>query len=386
MSVTDTRRPQSPPEPPAAPASPSPEPEGDDRDRSVSFAELVHAHFVRQQELGGPHEAKAERYYRDRLKEFKREHGELVDAYWCRYEASGVALTEKERRSIRSLFRRDPIIRLHAATDWRTAHAPVVARMLHEWETVGIRVGEVLRGTSERIALQRVFAASCRLLGFLDRRRPEEPSGPVQREVERAHRRELAAVTDYYGRAAENQARIVYFQGMAWGAADLALAVGGVFLLAWAAGWIDPSHEPTQTFFLTIAMGAAGAILSVMTRMARPNGFNIDYEVGRKSARFLGGLRPWIGALFAVALYLSMKSGIVEVLTSIERTTYFYAAIAFLAGFSERWAKVLFDGVTGDGDEAEKEAKQPTAPPPADAIEELEDAPVGREAPTPDPD
>jgi hypothetical protein len=320
-------------------------------DRSVSFAELVHAHHERQQALGTDLEDAADRDYRLKLRQFKREHGELVDAYWCRYEASAVALTERRVRRLRTGFRHDSILRLHAATDWRTSHAPAVARLLHEWETLGIRIGEVLRGTGERIALQRVFAASCRLLGLLDRKRAEEPSRGVMREVERAHRRELGAVTGYYGRAGENQARIVYFQGMAWGVATLGAAVGAAFLLGWALGWLDPDDGPTQTLFISLAMGAGGAILSVMTRMARANGFNIDYEVGRKSARFLGSLRPWIGAMFALALYLAMKSGVVEVLTQAERTAYFYATVAFLAGFSERWAKVLFDGVTGDRDD-----------------------------------
>jgi hypothetical protein len=332
------------------------------RDRTISFAELVHAHYERQRELTeGDGPGTWEEEYRRRLHLFKEEYGEFVDAYWCRYEASGVAVTDLVTRPARNLFRRDSMMRLHAVTDWRTAHAPRVAAMLHEWETLGIRAGEVLRGTSERITLQRIFAASSRLLAFVDKERPSTPSGERVRDLERAHGRELRTVTRYYERAAENQARIVYFQGMVRGAALLALLVGAAFLFCWALGWLDPEDISTQVFFVTIAMGATGAMLSVTTRMAKAHGFNIDYEVGRKSARFLGSLRPWIGAAFALALYIAIRGGVVNVLPDAERTLYFFAAIAFLAGFSERWAKVLLDGAVGDGDERRDEQRTRSA-------------------------
>jgi hypothetical protein len=340
-------------------ASPPAIPAPDERDRSVSFAELVHAHSERQRELtsgvaDGPWEAE----YRRRLHAFKGDHGALLDSYWCRFESSGVAITDRVVREPRNLWRRESIMRLHSATDWRTAHAPRIAAMLHDWETLGIRASEVLRGTSEKIALQQIYAASSRLLGLVDRKRPRAPSEGLMRQLERIHVRELRGVTKYYERAAENQARIVYFQGMAWGAALLALLVGAAFLLGWALGWLDPGEVGVQVFFVTIAMGATGAILSVMTRMAKAHGFNIDYEVGRKPARFLGALRPWIGAMFALALYIAIKGGVVAVFPDATETetVSFYAAIAFLAGFSERWAKVLIEGATGGGDDRRDDA------------------------------
>jgi len=154
-------------------------------------------------------------------------------------------------------------------------------------------------------------------------------------------------VDDYYQRAGENSARIVYFRGMLWGTAFLAFLVGGSFLLAWWIGWLDVRDPPTYTLFVTLGMGAAGAILSVMTRMARRNGFNVEFEVGRKSIRRLGGLRPWIGALFALAIYLALRSDLVSFADGSTHDIYFFATIAFLSGFSERRAKVLLDSAGG---------------------------------------
>jgi len=335
-------------------------------DESVSFAELVWAHHERQKELvAGVRCGEWEQEYRRRLQRFKDDHGDLFEAYWCRYEASGVAVTEKRLpRRAANFFRRDSVLRLHTATDWRTSTAPVVAGLLHEWETLGIKAGEVLRETSERITLHWIFSVTSRLLGAVDRRTPPKNAGAALRDVVHAHRAEFAAVTDYYQRAGENAARIVYFRGMIWGAAFLAALLGGVFGVGWAAGWLDPHEERTQTFFITLALGAAGAILSVMTRMAKKDGFNLDFEVGRKLVRFLGGLRPWLGAMFALALYLALKSSVLELFQNAQKTVYFYATIAFLAGFSERWAKVLLDGVSaGSGEKPEPPRSSKPCPP-----------------------
>ncbi|SRR5712692_586136 len=334
-------------------------------DESVSFAELVWAHHERQKEvyadvLKGPWEHE----YRRRLKVFKRDQGNIIESYWCRFEASGVALTQKRLpRRLINLFRRDEILRLHTATDWRTANAPVVALWLHRWETTAIKVGEVLREASERIALNWIFATSSRLLGFVDRETNAEAMIDTElQQVLKQQQAELDAVTEYYERAGENSARIVYFRGMALGTTALAVIVGCGFLGAWAVGWLDPHDESTYTLLVTIAMGAIGAILSVMTRMAKSNGFNLEFEVGRKSMRYLGGLRPWIGALFALALYLALKSSLLELAPSKSpHGVYYFATLGFIAGFSERRAKVLLDSV-GGGSGSEEEKSAPRRP------------------------
>src|SRR5919109_2723598 len=216
-------------------------------DRTISFAEVVWAHFERQKETeanvaNGPWE----REYRRRLKLFKAEHGEIVESYWCRYEASGVALTENRLpRRLTNFFRHDSILRLHAVTDWRTERAPEIASSIHRWETAGIKATEVLRETSERIALSRIFAAITRLLAFVDREPDAKPlPGTSLAAVVKEQKAQLAHVDDYYQRAGGNAARLVYFRGMLWGAAWFALLVGGSLLLAWWIGWLDPRNEP----------------------------------------------------------------------------------------------------------------------------------------------
>ena len=172
--------------------------------------------------------------------------------------------------------------------------------------------------------------------------------GATLEDVLKEQKAERAEVEDYYLRAGENSARIVYFRGMIWGTFALAAVVGGGFLLGWWVGWLNPHDGATKTLFVTVAMGAAGAILSVMTRMARRDGFNLEFEVGRKSMRYLGALRPWIGGMFALAVYVAFKSSLIDLLPDVPHDIYFYATVGFLSGFSERRAKVLLDS-TGVG-------------------------------------
>ena len=70
--------------------------------------------------------------------------------------------------------------------------------------------------------------------------------------------------------------------------------------------------------------------------------FRLDYDVGRRYPIFLGALRPVIGAIFGVALYFAVTSSLLDVFKlpkNPDQRFYFLLVIAFLAGFSERWAR-----------------------------------------------
>jgi hypothetical protein len=66
--------------------------------------------------------------------------------------------------------------------------------------------------------------------------------------------------------------------------------------------------------------------------------------------------------MFAFALYLALKGQLADLFPDVNpKELYFYATVAFLAGFSERWAHVLLGNVAGktgdlDGDEPADDA------------------------------
>ena len=337
---------------------------------SVAFPELVWAHFLRQRELheDGELHGPAEAEFRSQLERFVKEHGAIINAYWCTTEASGVAITEKPGdRVLGFLWRRPTTIRFHSATDWATRDAPDLGHAMHTTETLAIRVGEVLSGTSERIAMQLLLSVAGYVLSVVDKEHGRPKGAEVSKAARRA-RAELAKVEDYYDRAGEKAGRLVYFWGMMIGVAALAvIAVVGAWSYSLLADF-QLKNEGTKMFFVCYGMGAVGAIISVLTRMAsRGSDAFVDYEVGRPSLRRIGSFRPVIGAVFAVVLYFALRSGLVQLTVdsaSDQELVYFYAALAFVAGFSERRARLLLGSATkmlgGDDEEpAQEKAKSP---------------------------
>jgi hypothetical protein len=310
-----------------------------------SFPELVWAHYLRQRELHdtGNMRGEADAEFRRRLAAFEAAEGRVLNAYWCTTKASAVALTEKRRGGLIGVFRRTPEIRLHAATDWIAADSPEIANTLHICETLGVRVTEVLSGTSERVAMQWILTVAGHLLGFIDRE--ERPDRAQTKRLVARKRRELDKIGDYYHRAGEKVGRLVYLWGMLSGVALLVILGAAVGGLLWWLTDLNPHQERTQGLWVSYSMGALGSLMSVMTRMAsnREGTFNLDYEVGRNSLRRLGSLRPCIGAIFALVTFCAIKGGIIQVLPN-KQTIYVFAVVAFFAGFSERWANVLLGG------------------------------------------
>ena len=186
---------------------------------AILFPELVRAHYEWDHQKGrGPrarrgrkapdHDAaydgrrngrELERTYRLKVKEFQAAEGEILDAYWCWNEASAVALTAKRKKRIP--FRRGvPQIRLHRATDWATIKVPEVAELLHHYDSLAIRVSEILTPAPKRIAMERIFAEQSYLLGFVETTKAKPSESQVRKLVEK-QRAALKHIEDYYDRA-----------------------------------------------------------------------------------------------------------------------------------------------------------------------------------------
>ena len=163
----------------------------------------------------------------------------------------------------------------------------------------------------------------------------------------------------YYDRAGEKTGRLIYFWGMMLGLATLAVIGGGVYALLWK---LDVQRADIQQFFICYTMGAVGALVSVMARMSSGGNFTIDYEVGRPALRRIGSFRPMIGAIFAIVLYFSLRGGLIQIHAGDgEPTAFFYGALAFAAGFSERRTQILTGGAArflGDQESEEDEPKR----------------------------
>jgi hypothetical protein len=320
---------------------------------SPFFAELVWAHHLYESQRRRKRDPDAalqalEKTYLEQLNEFQQKAGRLEHVYWSTKGASAVAMTVREggsrswdwlNRLGPNVLEHDQHIELHRLTDWVTSEAPRVADLLHECDLLAIRVGEVLRGTSERIAMRSILGVQAHLLGFVERTKPL-PHETEAKLVKEQHD-QLAGVEAYYHRAASRAGRLVYITGMLMGLVPLLLLGVLLGLSVWLFGvWA----ENLDLVLLCASAGAIGAFVSAISRMGKPEKgkFNVDFELGRPLIRRLGLYRPFLGAIAGVALYFLLASGIAQVTVTGEQEVAYYGFAAFLAGFSERFATVMF--------------------------------------------
>ena len=295
--------------------------------RAPTFSELVYAHFdwwqQRQNASANGHAAAA---FHEALARYERRHGEVVHAYWCSHVESAAALTEKRR----SISWATPLTEFHRESDWATQNAPDIARELHRCDELAVRARIVLRGIRQRICLRLVRASASHLLSLVDARAAHSDEGKVATAL--AEEREaIDRAEKYYCDAANGQAQIVYFTGMVFTAAVIALVVG----IALAAGWAGAEYA-------ALISGAIGAVVSVIQRINNGH-FDLEYDVGRPYAFFLGGLRPLIGGAFALAIAFAFKSGVLHLPlrqgASDSEKQFALVVLGFIAGFSERFAQ-----------------------------------------------
>ncbi|MEY2441827.1 MAG: hypothetical protein QOJ46_1253 [bacterium] len=334
-------------------------------DRRVTFPDLVRIHYRWRAIVGdGSTASPAEREaadveYHAALSTFEDEHGQLISAYWCADFESAVALTagKPSTRWLRRALSVAP--KFHRVSDLATKDDPEIAHLLHQCDELAIRSNEVLRGRSRRICIQLVMTSACHLLSLVDARRIKT-SPEAHRAAVAAERRGLADVADDYRQAANGDAQLIYFAGMAVGVAAIVLLyVGG------GKGIVRAEGVQDSTIIGCLVAGALGAVVSVIARV-NSGSFDLDADVARGYTLFLGALRPVIGSIFGVLTYFAVTSGFVELFKIPPdglKQFYFLCVIAFGAGFSERWAQdTLTGGLSGRGRKPETpEPKPPTS-------------------------
>lgn len=297
-----------------------------DEGRPPTFTELVYAHHdwwkARQAGKVDPAAAAA---YDSVLSAFEARHGQIVRAYWCSEVESAVALTE--RRRLGGLV--SPDFGFHRESDWATKNVPDVAAELHRCDELAVRADAVLTGVRQRICLELVVASASHLLSLADERAGSRDKAKTEAAL-RQERAQIGKVESYYREAANGQAQLVYFGG---------IAMVMVALAAFATLWLSITWA---TPVAALAAGAVGAVVSVIQRI-NSGTFELDYDVGGPYAMFLGGLRPLIGGAFGMAITFAFDGGLLHLPVSASASTHdrrlALLVLAFLAGFSERWAQ-----------------------------------------------
>jgi hypothetical protein len=314
----------------------------------LPFEELVDAHWRWRRDPS------AEEEYREKLERFEAEFGDIVDSYWCESVPSAVALTDNPRRVGR------PDLEFHRVSDWATKDEPKIAQLLHQCDQLTIKISRILRGPTRGIAMRLVMASATHLLSLVDE--PAEHRKNVDKEAALTYERdELARARLYYEEVGLRQAQLTYLCGMIFGAVLISALSLGV--------WAITGRSFSNRIVLAIALGGAGALLSVMARMSTPKGrFTLDYELGKAPLVVFGIFRPLLGAAFGLVMYGALASSLINVQlkSGADGTTALYALLSFTAGWSERLAKDVLDAAentVGAAVKARRDTAQQQQPP-----------------------
>jgi hypothetical protein len=312
----------------------------------VSFSELVRAHHQWDRSTDPSSAESVQRRFRQLLADFEADAGEIVDAYWCREQASAVALTRREieRPGRMSARRRRLEYRLHRVSDWITGETHEIADLLHDCDILAIKAAHSLESVPRAVVMQWLLLVESHLLGFIERHRSNPPDPAAAKRFAASERAELRRIEEYYFRAGEKKARMRYVEGMlGFGIVLLvavALATAGVLALF---GALELESAGVREFYASAAAGGIGAVISVLMRMSGRGEFAIDHELSRWEVTLVGSYRPLIGSVSGIVVYFLFQTPLVPIEQSA-LSLPLYVVVAFLAGFSERWTRMVLSG------------------------------------------
>lgn len=92
----------------------------------------------------------------------------------------------------------------------------------------------------------------------------------------------------------------------------------------------------TNLLLVVIIFGFIGSIVSIMSRI---QDFSKDIDTDSTTLILIGLFKPIVGTSFALFIFGILKSGLIPININVETEVYFFIALSFIAGFSERFAK-----------------------------------------------
>ena len=171
---------------------------------------------------------------------------------------------------------------------------------------------------------------------------------------------QLSSAQETYRRLAEQNAQRHYIFGMLLGFAAIIVAVSLVAILLtlepvdrtltnMVGNFVAAAPQATSQAVIAIIglvnisliFGGLGAVVSVMQRITAGT-LSLSIFAGQQTLRRAGVFRPIVGAVLASVILMLLQTGLLAIGGAPpegERLWYFFAVIAFFAGFSERWAQ-----------------------------------------------
>lgn len=315
-----------------------------------AFQDVVLAFFFGREPLAGDDglrvteadRAMLRRYFGALLRNFEAEQGCIRRSYFASRYLAAAALTDDDQ--IEVVLARD-------------VPSSELIQVIRRAQALGYQAWHRLERRDRSLCQQMIFSVILEVLRRLDQAcGTGSTHGQISARDLACLRGNLDEAEDFMLRCATRRAQSEYVRGMlTWGSLLflplLAIAVVTVLLN-------HDSFASTlgQALLVSIA-GALGATVSVMWRMTSGtfsiNLPTLEYRSARSELRLMGAMRPAIGAVFALALFVFAMSPLLPIDAASKGDTFFLVALGFLAGFSERFAQDMFvrsgHGLTGPG-------------------------------------
>jgi hypothetical protein len=313
-------------------------------------------------------QAIGERLYMPAVDAFKEKHGEAQVAFFhpvggvyllkdgsMHYSFYGGSIKFDWTEARRLLFKADTLAE-EAKEWWREPPEPDGEEPEEEKPRRVRRIFEGLsrrRGAAEerRPHSMRAYGIVTMLLGAVHRENSCQhesdseglapPLAPFQKDMI-DFQAEMRDAQHQFRRAAQRTAQSRYWQGTMIGALLIAVitTLGGI---AFALTGTEAAYG------IALPAGALGAMVSVLQRMSSGK-LKLEFEAGRDLLEVFGAVRPFIGAVFGLALMALLLGGFVPAIkVPADGRLAFFAALGFLAGFNERWAQDMLSTAARPG-------------------------------------
>jgi hypothetical protein len=332
---------------------------------SAAFQDVVLAFFLgREDATGGStleclpaDRAVLRENFNALLRNFEAEHGRIERSYFARHCLAAAALTC------------DDEIEVVLARDVPSSE---LIQVIRRAQALGYQAWHRLEHRDRSLCQRMIFSVILEVLRRIDQSRQDGNRDAKLTVKELAClNRNLKEAEEFMLRCATRRAQTEYLRGMLDRGSVLLL----VLLAVAGATWIVNGSYTSifgQAVLAAIA-GGVGATVSVMWRMTSGtfsiNLPTLEYDSARSQLRVMGALRPAIGAVFALAVFVFAMSPILPLEDTSRSDTFFLVALGFLAGFSERFAQDMFvrsgHGLAGPGgDSPSSGLSAGLAPPP----------------------
>jgi hypothetical protein len=273
--------------------------------------------------------------YPETLAEYERRNsGTIVEHYIVPTENAGAVLMSHPRRFGR------PWYSIGVAYDVAKA-SPSIGELLRRIRFMELQSAAQLDRRAHQILVQSLFGLATCLLSTHSSADAGQSSADAQSRrissVVKSVDRELAALSRFVQSSARQTALGLYLAGLPIGA-----VIGCLLVVLSGYSLTIGSLIGEKQLPICLASGAIGAVISVMARITRGERLDVDFGKGKIVTVLAGTFRPVIGAVFGGVLYVLIHGGILPLSMpgpDKVKVCLFFAGLAFLAGFTERWAQ-----------------------------------------------